>query len=235
MFFDVLEDEYSKLVEDILAIATRLPSTEIDKHKVLPRQTGSNLQPPEWILTDLTGWNDVTTIALRIDNLYPVGFTDRNGHWRTFDGYDKLIPGSTPIGFDGSYQGLGGRDKLRKLPLSGTIVATAVQKLLDYDPLSAVKQELQQALATLDLVICEAARFTEISAAVSRGWNSVSYISRDDILVEWADLSCELLRGWDYSREKVRTLEKNLHFKGKDAAYSLLHVLILGKDCRNII
>uniref|UniRef100_A0A8I6X8K1 rRNA N-glycosylase n=1 Tax=Hordeum vulgare subsp. vulgare TaxID=112509 RepID=A0A8I6X8K1_HORVV len=65
---------------------------------VMAKQTGEGQPPPKWLHLVARGHGtEVTTLALRQDNLYLAGFTDKSGSWYTFANKARhnLIPGAT--------------------------------------------------------------------------------------------------------------------------------------------
>ncbi|XP_044973377.1 uncharacterized protein LOC123440899 [Hordeum vulgare subsp. vulgare] len=76
---------------------------------VMAKQTGEGQPPPKWLHLVARGHGtEVTTLALRQDNLYLAGFTDKSGSWYTFANKARhnLIPGATVLDFDDNYAGL---------------------------------------------------------------------------------------------------------------------------------
>jgi hypothetical protein len=77
-------------------------------HYLLPHQTGRNLSPDLWILIDIScDGRDEFSILLRSDNLYQVGFMNKNKDklFTLARGRD-IIKGGTPSGFGDSYGSL---------------------------------------------------------------------------------------------------------------------------------
>ncbi|KAI4986181.1 hypothetical protein ZWY2020_018811 [Hordeum vulgare] len=112
-------------------------------------------------------------------------------------------------GFDGNYNTLiGGVDELPDLNLNKFSMAKAAATLWnkkqastlhggDDDDMLRANDPLKEAVATLAVAVCEAARFIPVSRVVSKGWSQdrVSSVTTKEVnyIKYWGDLSTALL------------------------------------------
>ncbi|CAN6374216.1 unnamed protein product [Urochloa humidicola] len=184
---------------------------------VLAKETGEDKQPPRWIHVKLNGKNGAAPkVAIRSDNAYIIGFTNSQGTWFQLSKSDSKVNlvSDKPkmLGFEGHYQALvGGVAKLPSLNLSKYETSTAAGKLWDHtqkalddddedDATINAGLTLKEAVATLCVVLCEAARFTPIYDVINEGWDLYNVsITLDEVeyIKNWGDLSTQLLKWKD--------------------------------------
>ncbi|CAO2143377.1 unnamed protein product [Urochloa humidicola] len=225
--FDVLSGSYSKFVETLrgaLAGANPTmiappPAITTVQRPVLAKETGADKQPPRWIHVKLSGKNGAAPkVAIRSDNAYIMGFTNSQGTWfqlsKTGTTYNLVSDKPKMLGFEGHYQELvGGVNNLPNLNLNKYETSTAAGKLWDHtqkvlsddveddDATINAGLTLKEAVATLCVVLCEAARFTPIYDVVNEGWDQFNKVSitLDEVeyIKNWGDLSTQLLKWKD--------------------------------------
>ncbi|XP_045085437.1 ribosome-inactivating protein-like [Aegilops tauschii subsp. strangulata] len=123
------------------------------------------------------------TLAIRMDNLYLVGFRTPAGVWWEFgkEGGARLIAGSTWLGFGGRYQDLIGQKGLDAVTLGRAQMAAAVDVLAKHGTTNALEEEEEEEgvhadpyavpktmLAKLVIMVCEGLRFLTVSGRVDR-------------------------------------------------------------------
>nr|XP_051211984.1 60 kDa jasmonate-induced protein-like [Lolium perenne] len=249
-----LAGEVADLQRDFLAAATRNSAKMLEGLKVAAKQTGKELDPPEWILVDLiTTEGDEeeveSTVAVRNDNLYIVGATDDEHGWHCFAGTETLINGCSRLGFNSDYDGVNGmmaRNDLINVPLGRAALEKAVRDMRGYranQPLDGAapttEASMKLAMATAALTISEGARFTYVSALLKAGWESGTRLLYPERLVYWSRISCALAKGWvQGTAETVRIaiafgIQDGI--AGKEWAAGLLNVAIYGRACEKEI
>ncbi|XP_044980039.1 60 kDa jasmonate-induced protein-like [Hordeum vulgare subsp. vulgare] len=197
------------------------PKSEVAR-PVMDKGTTPVEQPPRWIHVELRGKTQGTTtpnpkVAIRSDDAYIMGFTNSTGRWfqlsKTGTKYKLVDDKAVMAGFEGNYDTLvGGVKHLPDLNLNKFSMAQAAAALWnkastisggignddvddDGDMLRA-NDPVKQAVATLAVAVCEAARFIPVSNVVKEGWSKdrVS-VTPDEVnyIREWGDLSTALL------------------------------------------
>ncbi|CAN6374218.1 unnamed protein product [Urochloa humidicola] len=186
------------------------------KRPVLAKETGEDKQPPRWIHVKLNGKNGAAPkVAIRSDNAYIIGFTNSQGTWFQLSKSDNEVnlvsknPPPEMAGFDGNYNTLikpgkkgepGGVDGLPRLNLNKFSTADAAGKLWNHKKGAKDDVELKKAIATLAVVLCEAARFTPVYDVINKGWGNdkVSITTKEvGFIKNWGDLSTQLLKWKD--------------------------------------
>uniref|UniRef100_A0ACD5TBK0 Uncharacterized protein n=1 Tax=Avena sativa TaxID=4498 RepID=A0ACD5TBK0_AVESA len=127
------------------------------------------------------------TLAVRMDNLYLVGFKTLAGVWWEFgkEGDTRLIKGSKWLGFGGRYQDLIGQKALDTVTLGRAEMSLAVDVLARYVTPKAASEEPQglqvdpyavpkSKLAKLVIMICEGLRFFTVSGTVDKKFDTVN-------------------------------------------------------------
>uniref|UniRef100_A0A0E0LIQ0 rRNA N-glycosylase n=1 Tax=Oryza punctata TaxID=4537 RepID=A0A0E0LIQ0_ORYPU len=149
---------------------------------------GQPVLPPEqqdpklWFHVDLLATNGARplTLAIRMDNLYLVGFrTPAAGVWWEFNNEQKkhLINDAEWLGFGGRYQDLVGQKELETIALGRAQMAIAVNVLAKYgtntvaseeedDSVDDPQAQAKSALAKLVIMVCEGLRFLSVSGTV---------------------------------------------------------------------
>ncbi|EMS68795.1 60 kDa jasmonate-induced protein [Triticum urartu] len=206
--FNVLSDSYATFIS---TLRSKLPSPNADtvgekkgkQRPVLAKQTGADKPPPRWIHVELKGKGGAAPkVAIRSDNVYIFAFTNAGGKWfKLTKGKTSVLPDATPLGFDGHYTTLvGGATNLSTLKLGKYTTSEAAGTLWNHNNKSYVNADLKKAVATLCVVLSEAARLTPVYDAVITGWDEPAGVSIAGTIVKnfitnWGDLSKALL-GW---------------------------------------
>lgn len=170
--------------------------------KLLHIQNAIWTEPPKWITLNLLGsGSDRTTLLLRSDNLYLVGFNTSSGVWYAFQGYKHLIPGSIELPYSADYSSLlglrygGGKYMLPHLALGEEYYLDSLSALSN--PYTNYRLNLGIALAKIIVMTIEAARFVEIGDLVDSHWTTEEAGHLSDNLakstVSWGDISHLLL------------------------------------------
>lgn len=172
---------------------------DVLNHPVLPKQK-SGVRPARWLHINLEGNNgERTTLAIRDDNVYLIGFKNQSGRWYEF-GYSAndqhIDPTSTGTGRRESTRMLGppqqdgepstflecgssygclvygGAKWLVHVAQGNTQMRNAVRCLSSYNQDHGVgaNARVKRALAQLIVMICEAARMSPPFNTVSDGW-----------------------------------------------------------------
>lgn len=142
-------------------------------------------QPPaRWIHIKLVGnnkWRDKTTIAMRDDNLYLVGFQNNSGSWFVFKGCKgefpaKVSASASELPFGDSYGDLvQGHRNLAKYDMDKQSALDAVRLLAKYRHKyyddDDHTEKLKVALAQLCVMLAEGARFKSIFNTLHEKWN----------------------------------------------------------------
>jgi hypothetical protein len=138
-------------------------------------------QPPaRWIHIKLVGnnkWRDKTTIAMRDDNLYLVGFQNNSGSWFVFKGCKGEFPAevsasASELPFGDSYGDLvQGHRNLAKYDMDKQSALGAVRLLAKYRDDKYNDDKLKAALAQLCVMLAEGARFKSIFNTLHGKWD----------------------------------------------------------------
>ncbi|KAI1824946.1 ribosome-inactivating protein [Xylaria intraflava] len=164
-----------------------------------------------------TDVNEGIRLSLRRSNLYVVGFRNEAGaQWFEVSenaASPHLVPGSTFLGFDGSYTELQ-RDAThrRDIELGYQALVGAINELrnLNGRPSGDQIKRVKRALIIIIEMISESARFARICDLLFQNWDGGLTPSTDNLVVEmeneWSDLSDAVLHyrqngetGWNYS------------------------------------
>lgn len=138
--------------------------------------------PDLWFHIALYTKQSSLKLAIRMDNLYLVGFKNTAGDWWEFNNDDgtHLIPGAKWLGFGGSYLDLIGKHgKLEDVKLGRAKMEHAVDGLAKYSGEQGVLLEQQllgaghhkgakEDLARLVIMLCEGLRFLTVSDTVDK-------------------------------------------------------------------
>jgi len=142
-----------------------------ESHILLPKQIAP--EPARWIEIKLWAGEHNTTLFVRDDNVYLVGFENKNMQryqaGRGCGGH-QIFADAIPLGYDLSYDDLGG-DRL-KWNLQQISATEAVIKLSTYgtEENSNNTHDIKKYLARLIVMICEAARMCLIMKRVEKSW-----------------------------------------------------------------
>ncbi|CAL5033864.1 unnamed protein product [Urochloa decumbens] len=149
--------------------------------------------PPEqkvprfWFQVVLGTATSSITLAVRIDNLYLVGFQTPAGVWWEFNNEHNahLIPNANWLGFGGRYQDLVGNEGLERglhtVSLGRVQMTVAVDVLARHGTAMAAAEhqhgtdayELPKSmLAKLVIMVCEGVRFHSVYGSVDRDFDS---------------------------------------------------------------
>ncbi|CAD6254639.1 unnamed protein product [Miscanthus lutarioriparius] len=190
-------------------------------HPVLPRQRSPH-RPARWIHITLLVRDEghVTTLAVRDDNVYLIGFRNRRGQWYEF-GFSggrsaRVLPAewsSTFLECDVGYGGIvGGAMNLVGLGLGRWFARDAVRRLSAYEqaPGGGVDERTRRHLARLIVMVCEAARMIPHCETVLDGWDRTGAIAERHVhlLWNWKHMSHAVLRALGLGPvEHVRELD----------------------------
>lgn len=242
--FNVLSDSYATFISTLRG---KLPGPKPDmvgpsaekgkQRPVLAKQTGADKPPPRWIHVELKGKGGAAPkVAIRSDNVYIFAFTNVDGKWfKLTKGKTSVLPDATPLGFDGHYTTLvGGAANLSTLKLGKFTTSEAAVALWNHNKKSYANADLNKAVATLCVVLSEAARLTPVynAVTVNKGWDEPAGVSITGTVVKnfitnWGDLSKALL-GWkrDAYKNDAKWF-KNLASAGIDNGEDALAVVEL--------
>uniref|UniRef100_A0A8I6XGN1 DUF6598 domain-containing protein n=2 Tax=Hordeum vulgare subsp. vulgare TaxID=112509 RepID=A0A8I6XGN1_HORVV len=256
--FNVMTDSYDDLIENVRAALAGTAGTKVGptpevKSPVLDKGTTPVEQPPRWIHVELHGKTQGTTtpkpkVAIRSDDAYIMGFTNSTGRWfqlsKTGTTYKLVDDKAVMAGFDGNYNTLvGGVNNLPTLNLNKFSMAQAAAALWnkastisgdvddDGDMLRA-NDPVKQAVATLAVAVCEAARFSPVSEVVNAGWDKDKVsVTPDEVnyIKEWGDLSTALLSWMDKQYKDDATIFKKFNGIGITNGEKALAVVRLVK------
>lgn len=210
-------------------------------HSVLDEQHLGE-KPLAWHFTNLIGQSgDSTRLAFRSDNLYLVGFRNKQDKWYTFKDEDHLIPGSTPLGFRGNYASLGpqetGWKNLVGVQVGRKALMEAADILSNYDPDVTKEEDLKVALLRVLVMIPEAQRFFAVRKLVYNSWENGGVIDEDTakLVVNWRRVCCALLiwnktgRGrWD-SEEAIEL--RRIGVRDPTQALNTVDTMLLPNRC----
>lgn len=210
--------------------------------------------PRYWFHVLLRTNTSSLTLAIRMDNLYLVGFKTQAGVWWEFNNEDKkhLIRDAQWLGFGGRYQDLIGQKALETVSLGRGQMAAAVNALANYGTkileeqlqqgiLALEEEELLQAgradptavaksmLAKLLIMICEGLRFITVSGTVGKEFeNPAATITQQQgkQVTNWDRISAAVFEWAKDPNAKFPELEP-LGVKNKDDAAK---VVALVKD-----
>lgn len=206
-------DRRPSVLQPVLPPEQRVPSLWF--HVVLRTSTTSSL-----------------TLAVRMDNLYLVGFRTPGpaGVWWEFNNEHNthLIPNSNWLGFGGRYQDLVGQKGLETVALGRAEMAAAVDGLARHGSGSTTNTAalpLQQGgahqegayaqpksmLAKLVIMVCEGVRFHTVYGTVDREFNAAAAKITDmdgKQVNKWDRISKAVLAWADDPKAKFPELEK---------------------------
>nr|CAA49722.1 protein b-32 [Zea mays] len=157
--------------------------------------------PELWFYTELKTRTSSITLAIRMDNLYLVGFRTPGGVWWEFGkAGDTHLLGDNPrwLGFGGRYQDLIGNKGLETVTMGRAEMTRAVNDLAKKKKMATLEEEevqmqmqmpeaaeLAAAAAAADpqadtksklvklvVMVCEGLRFNTVSRTVDAGFNS---------------------------------------------------------------
>lgn len=178
--------------------------------------------PPEqkvprlWFHVVLRNPTSSLTLAVRVDNLYLVGFKTTAGVWWEFNNEDgtHLIAGSRWLGFGGRYQDLVGQKGLETVTLGRAQMAAAVDVLAKHGATTTPSEEQlmpggaahsqgdpyavpKTMLAKLVIMVCEGVRFHTVYGTVDREFN--------DMAAKITELDGKQVNKWDKISKAVLT------------------------------
>ncbi|CAD6258098.1 unnamed protein product [Miscanthus lutarioriparius] len=219
--YDVAEENYDEFIEVLRTVLAEYEpvgyrQSVVDfhhaPHPVLPRQRSPH-RPARWIHVTLLVRNEghATTLAIRDDNVYLIGFRNRRGQWYEF-GFGggrsaRVLPvewNSTFLECDVRYGGIvGGAMNLVGLGLGRWFARDAVRRLSAYEQAPAgggVDERTRRHLARLIVMVCEAARMIPHFETVLDGWDRCTGAIAErqvHLLWNWKLMSHAVLR-WDW-------------------------------------
>lgn len=216
---EISTDGYERYTDFITGLRDTLANhmgevRDVGGRPVLPRQRHGN-QPQRWIYITLRVPNGreaaTTTLAIRDDNLYLIGFQNGEGEWYEFgfSGQSKRmlpVPESTFLECDVTYRDMV-RDPLTTLKLGLRDALGAVRHLSGH-PYTTTDDgsEVRRGLAKLILMICEAARMDPFYQRVISDNGQGIDDQEVKYLRNWGDISVALLRWDNEERWRVESL-----------------------------
>ncbi|XP_052163109.1 60 kDa jasmonate-induced protein-like [Oryza glaberrima] len=204
--FDVAHGDFGDLMSRMRAKIIPYCSNRVDGTWVLPQQT-YNRKPAGWLMLELTGINkeaDKIMIAIRVDNLYIAGFTDRTGRWYVFSNRARfgIIPGATVLRLDDDYFSLvGGYKALGNLLVSRDSTLRALEEMAGFVPSPSEDAGcLARAVAVMAVTFCETSRFMPIMLITRDNWvNGIGLGGAAPLVVQWKTMSCAVLLSVQYN------------------------------------
>ncbi|KAL5197418.1 hypothetical protein ABZP36_000930 [Zizania latifolia] len=231
--FNVATDDYEQLMTNIFNLLKQDSNNRIwdwgDPIVWVLHQQAVNRKPFKWLILELVGAGDNRImLAIRRDNLYVTGFTDRSGLWYLFSNRPRaIIPVATVFRLADDYPGLvGGSSNLKGVRVSKQTILEAVERVASFVPRdSADVGYVGRALAIMAVTFAEASRFHPFHDVVLKGWESGADVGELYVLVfQWRAVSCALMisvqeggtwssqEAWDLSSHtRIRTLDDAMH------------------------
>jgi len=183
--------------------------------------------PPEekiprlWFHVVLRTRTSSLTLAVRMDNLYLVGFKTPSGVWWEFGkkGCTQLISNSNWLGFGGSYPD-GKHGKLETVTLGRAQMAAAVDVLAKHGTTEMILEEQLQGdpyavtkrmLVKLVIMICEGLRFHTVTRTVTTKFENVAATItkiEGEQVREWYKISEAVFKWADDPSARFPELEK---------------------------
>lgn len=237
--FNVTQDNYYDLIIQIYNLLVPWCTNEVDGWLVLPRQR-YNQKPFRWLMVELlAAADDKIVLAIRQDNLYIAGFTDKSGLWYSFSNKVdlNLIPTAYGLEFADDYGSLvGGYRTLRQARFGRETTLRALHEIANYDPNSAADVGcISRAVAILAVTVCEGTRFIPISHSIRDRWEvGVDLRSLADYVVNWRKISCAVLIsrqnngvwGTNNQDDEARQLAHDLGIRNRGDALAVLHFML---------
>lgn len=147
---------------------------------VLPREQKI---PRLWFHVVLRTSSSTLTLAIRMDNLYLVGFRTPAGVWWEFNNEENthLISNARWLGFSGHYQHIVGQKGLETVTLGRAEMAAAVDVLASHGTAASMAPESgdsyarpKSMLAKLVIMVCEGVRFHTVYVKVDKEFKEAS-------------------------------------------------------------
>ncbi|XP_010238964.1 60 kDa jasmonate-induced protein [Brachypodium distachyon] len=194
---NILFDSYAKFIKDLRAeLIGANPVGKVKQRSILTKQTGKDKPPPKWIEVELVGKGGAKPkVAIRRDNVYVFAFSNADGNWyKLTEAKTDVLPDALPLGFEGNYNKLvGGAANLANLKFGKFSTSSAAVILWNHGKKKPYDDaELKRALATICVVLSEAARMAPMYNAVNDGWETPAggTITAGDIkyyITGWSD------------------------------------------------
>ncbi|KAL6658375.1 hypothetical protein ACP70R_003961 [Stipagrostis hirtigluma subsp. patula] len=224
-------------------------------HPVLAEQATTD-NPPQWIEITMGPaeryWTNPLlsdknmleiTLAVRKDNLYIVGFKNKNG-WFQLEGTDHKLPeyynakllSDWFVDYGGLMKFVNSdqlKSTLKFIRLGKDFAVRAVRRLSCYDPDGVENNDdnpTRLGLMGLTMMISEAARMNPILDTIAGGWNGgAGLTSRQlDIIWDWKNMSAALLL-WKESHYKKWPQERK---DSPGLALASIHLVLNSKNLR---
>jgi hypothetical protein len=202
--------------------------------------------PELWFYTELKTKTRSITLAIRMDNLYLVGFRTPGGVWWEFgkDGDTHLLDDKAKwLGFGGRYQDLIGSKGLETVTMGRAEMTTAVnylakkttttlaeaaeeeEELLLLQAAADPKAEEKSNLAKLVIMVCEGLRFFTVSRKVDEGFKKPQAVTISALegkqVQKWDRISKAVFR-WAVDPTAEIPDMKDLGIKDKNAAAQIV-------------
>ncbi|CAL4893281.1 unnamed protein product [Urochloa decumbens] len=242
--YDIPEDTYTSFIDVLRAKLADHPNPDnVEGRPVLAKQSFPQ-EPARWMYCNLSAVEDkektTTTLAVRDDNVYLIGFKAHSGNWYEFGFNGKtvpMIPGSTFLECDVDYRSLVGgssskevKANLVKMQLGKSFAEESVNRLSGYvQEAGAPDADTKLDLARLIVMVCESARMISISNTVNDGWASESKISEQqvDYLWNWGLMSQALLGRREYGDKYIWPKKLNkIEIRNTEDALSVVQLLL---------
>ena len=213
--------------------------TGIDQ-PVLPQEKAA---PELWFYTELKTKTSSITLAIRMDNLYLVGFRTPGGVWWEFgkNGDTHLLDDNPRwLGFGGRYQDLIGNKGLETVTLGRAEMTSAVGYLAKKTTTTLEEEEqlLQGAAAAADpqadaksslvklvIMVCEALRFFTVSRKVDEGFKNQQGVNITEMqgkqVQKWDRISKAVFEWADDPKAVISDMQK-LEIKDRNEAAKIV-------------
>uniref|UniRef100_A0A0E0KHL4 rRNA N-glycosylase n=1 Tax=Oryza punctata TaxID=4537 RepID=A0A0E0KHL4_ORYPU len=153
---------------------------------------------------------DVVHLAVHKQDYSFAGFANRSGHWHVFRGDEAVLPNARRLPFSKTYRDLiGGIENVPDLPLGKAASLRVIWALSSYDAdVGGGREVVKRGVATLSVVIAQAARLKPILETVDGGWESGEArmaVEHLPYIEHWDTMSFEGLRlqsNWTSSYEE---------------------------------
>uniref|UniRef100_A0ACD5XLT5 Uncharacterized protein n=1 Tax=Avena sativa TaxID=4498 RepID=A0ACD5XLT5_AVESA len=191
----------------------------LEGHPLLPVQKHPR-QPSRWVHINVVARDKETsskamrtTLAVRDDNVYLIGFKNGEGKWYEFGLENqsmRFIEGSTFLGCDVGYGDLANLHHVGKYP-----AIDAVRRLSGYGGVGGAAADddddtadtIRRDLALMCVMICESARMMPHFNTVAQGWDGTELGAQHaEYIKTWSSMSRRLLSMQDPSPERNHLL-----------------------------
>jgi hypothetical protein len=253
IYFDLKTQTYQHVYSKLKELLERPSTPKYNPTKVIGKfvlgqqRRDFHGEPPRWIYIHIEGVakEDKVTLAIAIDDLYLLGFSNATNHWYKFSGGFQGLPAGAiklPIGENYRQMIEGGHKNLWKVPLGKQSAIHATKGLARYDSLPQNEPQLKDGLVRCVVMFCEAMRFKVFRDTFSgNNWDKETFISEDraKYVVDWGSLSTLLIlwdrtKHWGVPKGRYKSLagevKKNSNVNGMRDAWNIVDFLLRPKD-----